>query len=135
MTAGYRTDPPHVVQITCHDLGRFLGCYGVATVRTPNLDRLAAEGVRCERAFATASGCSPSRAALATGRYPHANGVMGLAHGGFGWDLHPDERHVAELLRDQGYQTHLWGAKPTTRQDRPGGPLPPRFSIRRLVRR
>src|SRR5262245_60192687 len=43
-----RSDRPHVVQITCHDLGRFLGCYGVETVRTPNLDRMGAEGVRFE---------------------------------------------------------------------------------------
>lgn len=114
MSTGNPSGRPHVVQITCHDLGRFLGCYGVATVRTPNLDRLAAAGVRCERAFATASGCSPSRAALATGRYPHANGVMGLAHDGFGWDLHPEERHIAGLLREQGFETHLFGLQHVT---------------------
>lgn len=39
-------DRPHILQITCHDLGRHLGCYGVPTVRTPNLDALAAHGVR-----------------------------------------------------------------------------------------
>src|SRR5690242_4669301 len=110
------TNRPHVVQITCHDLGRFLGCYGVATVRTPNLDRLAAGGVRCERAFATAPGCSPSRATLATGRYPHANGVMGLAHDGFGWDLNPDEVHIATRLRAHGYETHLFGLQHVTMQ-------------------
>src|SRR5215213_5733519 len=105
---------PHVVQITCHDLGRFLGCYGVATVRTPHLDALAAAGVRFERAFCTSPGCSPSRSSLATGRYPHANGVMGLAHDGFGWDLDPGERHIASLLRDHGYETHLFGLQHVT---------------------
>lgn len=101
--------PPHIVSITCHDLGRFLGCYGVATVRTPNLDRLAASGLRFLRAFTTAPQCSPSRAALATGRYPHCNGVMGLTHHRFGWDLEPGEQTVGTLLGRAGYETHLFG--------------------------
>ena len=103
------TAKPNILFITCHDLGRHLGCYGVPTVHTPELDRLAASGVRLTRAFATAPSCSPSRAAIATGRYPHANGVMGLAHPPFGWDLHPGERHLAQLLGDAGYDTHLFG--------------------------
>lgn len=100
---------PSVILITCHDLGRFLGCYGVETVRTPNLDRLAAEGIRFSRAFTTAPQCSPSRSGLATGRYPHANGVMGLTHDQFGWDLAPGEQTIGRLLQAQGYDTHLFG--------------------------
>ena len=106
--------PPHVLLITCHDLGRHLGCYGVDSVQTPNLDALAAAGVRFTRAFCTSPGCSPSRATLATGRYPHSNGVMGLAHEPFGWGLAPGERHVAALLRERGYETHLFGLQHVT---------------------
>jgi N-sulfoglucosamine sulfohydrolase len=107
---------PNIVQITCHDLGRHLGCYGVRSVHTPTLDRLAAEGVRFAGGFCTSPGCSPSRAALATGRYPHANGVLGLAHSHFGWQLSPDERHIAGLLAEGGYRTVLFGLQHVTYQ-------------------
>ena len=105
---------PNVILMTCHDLGRHLGCYGVETVHTPNIDSLAASGARFENAFCAAPQCSPSRAALATGRYPHQNGVMGLAHGSFRWDLNPGERHTAGLFREQGYKTHLFGLQHVT---------------------
>jgi N-sulfoglucosamine sulfohydrolase len=107
-------EKPHILQIICHDLGRHLGCYGIRTVHTPALDRLAAEGVRCARSFCTSPGCSPSRAALATGRYPHATGVLGLAHAHFGWELAPGQRHIATLLAEQGYRTILFGLQHVT---------------------
>ena len=105
---------PNLVLVTCHDLGRHLGCYGIPSVRTPHLDTFAGDGVRFTQAFCVAPQCSPSRATLATGRYPHSNGVMGLAHGSFGWDLHRQERHAAQLLGDAGYETHLFGLQHVT---------------------
>jgi N-sulfoglucosamine sulfohydrolase len=112
---------PHIVFITCHDLGRYLGAYGVTTVHSPSFDRLAAEGILFANAFCTSPGCSPSRAAMATGRYPHNNGVMGLTHPPFGWDLHDDEEPIAALLRHAGYGTHLFGFQHiTTQLDRIG---------------
>lgn len=111
---------PNVVLITSHDLGRFLHCYGVPTVSSPNLDRLAGDGIRFSAAFATAPQCSPSRASLATGRYPHANGVMGLTHGHFGWDLRETETHLAAALRaEAGYATGLVGVHHESYQGAP----------------
>jgi N-sulfoglucosamine sulfohydrolase len=107
---------PNIVVLHCHDLGRFLGCYGHATVTSPNLDGLATSGIRLADAFGTAPQCSPARASLFTGRWPHANGVLGLTHANFGWDLHPGEQHLAGRLRAAGYQTVLEGTHHESRR-------------------
>ncbi|MDJ1434581.1 sulfatase [Halostagnicola sp. A-GB9-2] len=102
---------PNVLLIHAHDLGRYLGCYGV-DIETPRIDSLAADGALFERHFATAPQCSPSRGSLITGRVPHVNGLMGLAHGD--WELHEDERILPQYLTDVGYETHLFGLQHIT---------------------
>lgn len=100
---------PNILFFTCHDLGRHLGCYGHPTVPSPALDALAGAGLRCANAFCTAPQCSPSRASLHTGCYPHATGVLGLAHAPFGWRLTPPTQHLAHRLNAAGYHTALIG--------------------------
>ncbi len=107
------SDRPNVCLIHCHDLGRYLGCYGV-DVDTPRLDALADEGTLFENHFTTAPQCSPSRGSLMTGRHPHENGLMGLAHGA--WELHEDERVLPAYLSDAGYETHLFGLQHVTEE-------------------
>ncbi|MBD3374592.1 sulfatase-like hydrolase/transferase [candidate division KSB1 bacterium] len=109
--AGAKPDrrQPNILMITCHDLGQHLGCYGIDTVHTPNLDRLAARGMRFANFYSTSAVCSPGRASLHTGRYPQSNGLMGLTHAPWWWRLNDGERHTAKLLKDNGYRTVLIG--------------------------
>ncbi|TKJ38150.1 MAG: sulfatase [Planctomycetes bacterium B3_Pla] len=107
----------NVLMITCHDIGRHLGCYGVNTVNTKNLDRLAAEGIRFRNYFATDCVCSPSRGSILTGRYPQSNGLMGLTHQPWGWSLKNGEKHLAEILKNAGYETTLAGLQHVTSGD------------------
>ncbi len=101
-----------VVVLTTHDIGRHLHCYGAGSVSSPNLDALATNGVRFSGAFCTAPQCSPSRSSLATGMYPHSNGVMGLAHHGFDWELQVS--HAAAVFAAAGFEAHLFGGQHVT---------------------
>ena len=81
-----------------------LGCYGNDRIRTPNLDRLAENGLRFTRAYANAPLCSASRQSILTGRYPHAAGVT-LLRTSF-----PEEQHtIAEHLQKRGFRTGVFG--------------------------
>ncbi|MCE5290774.1 MAG: sulfatase [Nocardiaceae bacterium] len=102
----------NIVLVHWHDLGRHLGAYGHSAVRSPNLDQLAAEGFLFTDAHATAPLCSPSRGSLFTGRYPHSNGLIGLAH--HGWEYRPDVRTLPSLLSESGWYTVLYGMQHET---------------------
>lgn len=109
---------PNIVYLHSHDTGRWLQPYGYA-VPTPNLQRLAEEGVLFRRAFCAAPTCSPSRAALLTGQCAHASGMIGLAHRGF--SLNDERQHLAHFLRDAGYTTVLCGMQHVTHDPRGTG--------------
>ncbi len=98
---------PNILVFIPHDLGVHLGCYGHASVQSPRLDRLAAQGVRFANCFTPAPECTPSRGCLMTGLYPHQNGLVGLSN--FGWNLRPEAPHLAARLAEAGYATHLFG--------------------------
>lgn len=103
------SDRPHVVVISL-DTTRadFLGPWGRADARTPNLDALAAESVLFERAFSPAPTTLASHTALMTGRYQHNSGVPRNAY-----EVHADNLFLAEILKDQGYATAAFlGALP-----------------------
>ena len=100
-------DRPNVVLMICHDLGRHLGCYGVETVNSPNIDGFASGAVRFANNFCTAPQCSPSRASMMTGRYPHSNGILCLTHAHFAWRYNEGEVHIAQRFKEAGYRTVL----------------------------
>ncbi len=94
-------NPPNVIIFILDDVGQQdVGAFGNAAVRTPNIDRLAAEGMRFDNAFLTTSSCSPSRASLITGLYPSATGARNLHD-----PLSPDKTNMPQLLRQAGYYT------------------------------
>jgi arylsulfatase len=108
-----RQGAPNVVVMMCDDLGfADLGCYG-SEIPTPNIDRLAGDGLRYTDYHSTPM-CSPTRAALLTGLEPHRAGLGHVAHSdpgfpGYAMELTPLAPTIAELLRDAGYQTLMVG--------------------------
>ena len=100
------SDRPNVLHISTHDSGRFFGCYGIDTVTTPNIDRLAADGVLAEEMHAVCPICSPSRGAAMTGLYPQRNGLIGLTHQGYAF--HENTVHLARRMREGGYESVLF---------------------------
>ena len=107
--------PPNIIVILADDLGYGdLGCYGHPTIRTPNMDRMAREGMRFTQFYVAANVCTPSRAALLTGRLPVRYGVAGSENRGVFFPnsskgLPQTELTIARLLKSVNYTTGVIG--------------------------
>ncbi len=102
--SGPRT--PNIIFILADDLGYGdLGCYGQKKIKTPNIDKLASEGMRFTQVYAGCTVCAPSRAALMTG----VHSGHGLIRGNAKLALRTEDRTVAEVLKDAGYRTGAFG--------------------------
>lgn len=102
---GVADERPNFVFIIADDVSHDdLGCYGHPTIKTPNLDRLASEGLRFENAYLTISSCSPSRCSVISGRYPHNTGACELHT-----TLPSGQFMFPQALKNAGYHTVLSG--------------------------
>lgn len=99
--------PPNILYLHSHDTGRYIQPHGYA-VPSPRLQQLAEHGALFRQAFCANPTCSPSRAALLTGRWPHNNGMLGLAHRGF--RLNDYSQHIVTTLKENGYHCALSSA-------------------------
>ena len=118
--------PPNIILIVADDLGYGdLGCYGNKHIKTPHLDRLAAEGVRFTQAYAGSTVCLPSRAVLMTGL--HTGHVRQRTNSSS--SMRPEEVSVAEVLKGAGYATGLIGKWALTSKLDEGAPTRQGFDV------
>lgn len=125
---GAKQRPPNILLIVSDDQGYHdLGCFGSKVIKTPNLDRLAAQGVRCTSFYVTWPACTPSRGSLLTGRYPQRNGLYdmirndladtGYKYGKYDYAISPErvlgmdtrEIMISQVLKKRGYTTGVFG--------------------------
>ena len=105
MAFGASGELPNILYIMADDhASHAISAYGSRINQTPNLDRIAKEGMRFDNCFCTNSICTPSRGVILTGQYSHITGVKTLADG-----LDPARQNVAKLLQGGGYQTGFVG--------------------------
>src|SRR6187551_3636893 len=108
-SAAIAAEKPNIIIILADDLGYGdLGCYGHPTIRTPNLDRMAVEGMRLTQFYAAAPVCTPSRAALLTGRLPIRDGMCGhrgVLYANSGGGLPETELTIPHLLKAEAYKS------------------------------
>jgi arylsulfatase A-like enzyme len=103
---GVTTNRPNILWILSEDISPDLSCYGDPTVQTPNLDKLAAQGIRFTQAFTTAPVCSPSRSAMITGMFQTTIGAHNhRSHRNDGYTLPEPVKLITEYFRQAGYFT------------------------------
>ncbi len=103
-------DKPNFIIIFCDDAGYAdVGCFGAKGFETPNLDRMAAEGVRFTDFYVAAASCTPSRAALMTGCYPQRVSLPHVLGPKAKIGISSEEQTIAELLKSRGYATACYG--------------------------
>jgi arylsulfatase A len=103
-------DKPNIVIVFCDDVGYAdIGVFGAKGYDTPNLDRMAAEGVKFTDFYAAASSCTPSRAALMTGCYPQRVGLPNVIGPDAKIGISDQEQTIAEMLKPLGYATACYG--------------------------
>jgi arylsulfatase A len=101
---------PNFIVIMADDLGYGdIGSFGATDISTPNIDRMAAEGIKFTAAYAASSICSPSRAAFLTGRYPQRMGINAVFFPESFTGLPEHEITIADILKQQGYQNAIFG--------------------------
>ena len=110
MNSQPKSPPPNIVILYADDLGfGDVGCYGATRLSTPNIDRLAARGIKFHRGYATAATCTPSRYSLLTGSYPWRNPRAAILRGDAPILFDPAMRTLPGMLRSAGYRTGVVG--------------------------
>ncbi len=105
-----KNNKPNIIIVFTDDQGyQDVGCYDAQGFDTPNLDKMAAEGMRFNSFYSASPVCSPSRAALLTGTYPPRVGISVVLYPISSFGLNPDEITLAEILKEQGYATACVG--------------------------
>jgi arylsulfatase A len=105
-----RTQLPNIIFIFADDLGYGdLSCFGADDISTPNIDRIADEGIKFTEFYSAAPVCSPSRAGFLTGRMPQRMGINGVFFPESFTGMSPDEITIAEQLKEVGYRTGIIG--------------------------
>lgn len=109
--AAFAADPPpNIVLFFCDDLAYAdIGCFGAKGYATPNIDRLAREGIKLTDFYAAQPVCSASRAALLTGCYSNRVGILGALGPAATHGINPKENTIAEVLKTRGYATAIFG--------------------------
>lgn len=103
-------DKPNVIFIYADDLGYGdAGCYGATKVKTPNIDKLAKDGLLFTKAYATSATCTPSRYSLLTGQYAWRRNDTGIATGDASLIINPTHKSIADVFKQADYKTTVLG--------------------------